>query len=80
MFFMNTETVSQKTERYLATLEERIDELIRSHEQLALENDSLHARQVALLAERDQLIAQNEQSRERIEAMVARLKGLEQST
>jgi cell division protein ZapB len=77
---MNTETVSQKTERYLATLEERIDELIRSHEQLALENDSLHARQVALLAERDKLIAQNEQSRERIEAMVARLKGLEQST
>jgi cell division protein ZapB len=77
---MNIETVSQKTERYLATLEERIDELIRSHEQLALENDSLHARQVALLAERDKLIAQNEQSRERIEAMVARLKGLEQST
>ena len=77
---MNTETVSQKTERYLATLEERIDELIRSHEQLALENDSLHARQVALLVERDKLIAQNEQSRERIEAMVARLKGLEQST
>lgn len=76
---METETLRQNTECYFAALEERLDELIMICEQLARENKSLHTQQAALVAERDELIQENEQSRARIEAMVARLKGLEQT-
>ena len=76
---METETNSKITERYLVALEERVDELIRRYDQLAAENHSLRDRHSEMLAERDDLIQQNEQSRARIEAMVMRLKGLEQS-
>ena len=77
---MEKETSNRITDSYFVALEERVDELIRLCEQLTEENRTLQARQDELLEERDTLIAQNEQSRARIEAMVARLKGLEQST
>ena len=77
---MEKEASNRITESYFVALEERVDELIRLCEQLIQENRSLQSRQDELLEERDSLIAQNEQSRARIEAMVARLKGLEQST
>ena len=77
---MEKEASNRITDSYFVALEERVDELIRLCEQLTQENRSLQSRQDELLEERDTLIAQNEQSRTRIEAMVARLKGLEQST
>jgi len=76
---MENEPVTRKTERYITALEERVDELIRVYDQLLEENRSLQAQQAELLRERDALIEQNEQSRMRIEAMVVRLKGLEQT-
>lgn len=76
---MNTDTVHEDTHTYLTALEERIDELIAICEQLTLENQSLHARQHAVLEERDALSEQNEQLRARIDTIVARLKGLGQS-
>lgn len=77
---METEPVRQQIERYLAALEERLEQLIFVCEQLASENQSLLARQNELLAERDELLTQNEQARTRIEAMVSRLKGMGQTT
>ena len=77
---MEKEASNRITDSYFVALEERVDELINLCEQLTQENRSLQSRQDELLEERDTLIAQNEQSRTRIEAMVARLKGLEQST
>lgn len=77
---METETLRQNIECYFAALEERLDELISICERLTQENRSLHAQQAALVAERDQLIQEHEQSRARIDAMVARLKGLEQTS
>lgn len=68
------------TENHLSVLDERLTELLRRYEQLAADNEALQARQAELLAERAGLIEQNEQSRTRIEVMVARLKGLEQSS
>ena len=77
---METETVSQKTENYLAALEESVDQLILICEQLEQKNDALQVRQTELLEERDALAEQNQQLRTRIETMVARLKGLEHFT
>lgn len=76
---MENEPVNRKTERYLTALEERVEELIRLHNQLLEENHALQAQHAELQQERDALIEQNEQSRMRIEAMVVRLKGLEQT-
>jgi cell division protein ZapB len=76
---MEHESVTRKTERYITALEERVDELIRVYEALLEENRSLQAQHAELQQERDALIEQNEQSRMRIEAMVVRLKGLEQT-
>ena len=76
---MQNETISLRTENQLSILEERLDELIRVCDQLVLENQSLQARHATLMAEREDLIEQYEQARTRIDAMVARLRGLEQS-
>lgn len=75
---METETIDQKIQSSFGLLEERLEELIRVCERLAEENRSLHEQQAALIAERDALIEKNETSRTRIEAMVARMKALEQ--
>ena len=56
----------------LSAIDERVDRL------LALCR-SLRASQELLVGERAQLIARNEQARSRVEAMIARLKSLEQS-
>lgn len=60
-----------------AALAERVDQLILLCEQLAQENQRLRAHQAALQTERDNLLQQHAQSRARIEAIVARLRGLE---
>jgi cell division protein ZapB len=74
---MELQTDRQTTEHCLTTLAARLEELIRLCEQLAEDNRRLHTRQSALLAEREELVQQNEQARARIDAMVARLRGLE---
>lgn len=61
----------------LATLEARVDELIRTVETLANENEALRSHQSVLAAERATLIDKTEQARSRVEAMIARLKAME---
>lgn len=75
---METKIINQKLQFSFDTLEERLDELIRVCERLAEDNRSLHEQQAVLTAERDELLEKNELYRTRIEAMVTRMKALEQ--
>lgn len=62
----------------LKTLEQRVDELIRVVERLKDENRSLRESHAALVNERAELIEKTEQARTRVEAMIARLRAMEQ--
>src|SRR5690606_13430695 len=64
----------------LHALAARVDALAARAQQLAEENRSLRQQQEQLSGERAQLLAKNEQARSRVEAMIARLKSLEQHT
>lgn len=64
----------------LKRLENRLDELVVICNQLKEENRSLKQRQDALTAERANLLQKNEQVRARVEAMIGRLKAMEQSS
>lgn len=57
----------------------RIDQLVDLCRRLTEENRSLRQSQEQLSAERAGLIARNEQARSRVEAMIGRLKSLEQN-
>ncbi|MEE8528048.1 MAG: TIGR02449 family protein [Gammaproteobacteria bacterium] len=70
----------QKTfETELKRLESRLDELVDICGQLKEENQSLKQRQDNLIAERATMLQKSEQVRARVEAMIGRLKALEQS-
>lgn len=62
----------------LKQLADRLDRLLQSNARLHEENRSLRAAQEQLAQERAALIAKNEQARARVEAMISRLKALEQ--
>ncbi|MEM6513901.1 MAG: TIGR02449 family protein [Pseudomonadota bacterium] len=64
----------------LKRLEQRVDALVRVCDQLQDENRSLKQRQDVLTAERATLLQKNEQVRARVEAMIGRLKAMEQGT
>lgn len=63
----------------LILLSRRIDQLLTRCERLAQENQTLRGQHDALQAERDALRDKYEHSRARIDAMIVRLKGLEQN-
>lgn len=63
----------------LAALLQRVERLAEHARQLAGENASLRQAQQQLLDERASLLSKNEQARTRVEAMIQRLKSLEQS-
>ena len=65
-------------EHELKRLEKRVDALVRVCDQLQDENKSLKQRQDILTAERANLLQKNEQVRARVEAMIGRLKAMEQ--
>ena len=67
-------------EHELKRLEKRVDALVRVCDQLQDENKSLKQRQDTLTAERANLLQKNEQVRARVEAMIGRLKAMEQGT
>ncbi len=71
---------SDNFELELKRLENRLDELVVICNQLKEENRSLKQRQDALTAERASLLQKNEQVRARVEAMIGRLKAMEQSS
>jgi cell division protein ZapB len=63
----------------LANLSERMDRLIDITRRLIEENRSLRLSQEQLIGERSQLVNKNELARSRVEAMIQRLKSLEQN-
>ncbi|MGW8302864.1 MAG: TIGR02449 family protein [Desulfobacterales bacterium] len=61
----------------LKKLETRVDELIKAVERLQQENKTLRNSQTHLMTERTELIEKTELARTKVEAMIKRLKALE---
>ena len=61
----------------LATLEQKIAELIETVEKLSSENKQLKTESNQLASDRLSLLEKTEQARTRVEAMISRLKGME---
>ncbi len=66
-------------EQHLLAISARLDRLLDLCRNLQEENRSLRHSQEQLAGERAQLLARNEQARSRVEAMIMRLKSLEQN-
>ncbi len=64
-------------EEELAYLEEKVDSLVTVVEQLMKENRSLRTQQETLTMERAGLLEKHDQVRNRVDAIVTRLKSLE---
>ena len=80
-YILRTMTPDQANHRFdleLRRLEKRLEELVVVCRQLQEENKSLRQRQDSLMSERATLLQKNEQVRGRVEAMIGRLKGMEQ--
>ena len=77
---MNSEDSNHRFDLELRRLEKRLEELVVVCRQLQEENHSLRQRQDTLIAERASLLHKNEQVRGRVEAMIGRLKGMEQAS
>ncbi|MDE0743739.1 MAG: TIGR02449 family protein [Woeseiaceae bacterium] len=65
-------------ENDLKRLEGRLDDLVQVCDRLQSENKSLKEQQDSLSKERATLLQNNEQVRGRVEAMIVRLKSMEQ--
>ena len=61
----------------LKKLESRVDDLIKAVDRLQAENKTLRDSQTNLMTERTQLIEKTELARTRVEAMITRLKAME---
>ncbi|MFC1772771.1 TIGR02449 family protein [Pseudomonadota bacterium] len=75
---MSNPTPQSVTEQELRKLEVRLDELVTSIERLKEENRSLRDQQDNLVTDRANLIEKNEMAKTRVEAMINRLKAMEQ--
>ena len=76
---MNDTTAKSVVELELKRLERRLEDLIVTVAQIKEENRALRQRQDALTSERAGLLQKNEQVRARVEAMIGRLKSMEQA-
>lgn len=76
---MDTINTQDIAEQELRKLEIRVGELIRTCERLKEENRLLREQQANLAAERSSLVEGQEAARLKVEAMIARLKSMEQS-
>jgi cell division protein ZapB len=76
---MNEPNPKSAVELELKRLEKRLEDLIVTVSQIKEENRALRQRQDALTAERATLLQKNEQVRGRVEAMIGRLKSMEQA-
>jgi cell division protein ZapB len=77
---MDKEGYETDTERELSRLESRLGELIAAYARLTEENRLLRKQQEAFASERAELIEKNERAKARVEAMINRLKSMEQTT
>lgn len=76
-FAMENRDSIKINEQELKGLEIRIDDLIKTCEELKKENHLLKLQQDSYTTERASLIDKNEQARKRVEAMITRLKSME---
>jgi cell division protein ZapB len=76
---MNESNAKSGVELELKRLEKRLEDLIVTVGQIKEENRALRQRQETLTAERASLLQKNEQVRARVEAMIGRLKSMEQA-
>ncbi len=76
---MNESTPKSAVELELKRLEKRLEDLIATVGQIKEENRALRQRQETLTSERASLLQKNEQVRARVEAMIGRLKSMEQA-
>jgi cell division protein ZapB len=77
---MTADNTNHRFDLELRRLEKRLEELVVVCRQLQEENQSLRHRQDSLISERASLLHKNEQVRGRVEAMIGRLKGMEQTS
>jgi cell division protein ZapB len=77
---MSSDLGNDRFDIELKRLEKRLDELVEICKKLQEENVSLRNRQDMLTAERATLLQKNEQVRGRVEAMITRLKAMEQTS
>jgi cell division protein ZapB len=80
IFRMTSDQANHRFDLELRRLEKRLEELVVLCRQLQEENKSLRHRQDTLMSERATLLHKNEQVRGRVEAMINRLKGMEQAS
>jgi cell division protein ZapB len=66
------------TEQQLQKLEQRIEELVSISARLRRENLSLQVREQKLMEERADLLKKNDVAKSKVEAIISRLKSLEQ--
>jgi cell division protein ZapB len=76
---MNETSPKSAVELELKRLEKRLEDLIVTVSHIKEENRALRQRQDTLTSERATLLQKNEQVRARVEAMIGRLKSMEQA-
>lgn len=64
----------------IKALETRVERLIQALAQLSADNRRLRGQEIALKTERDELQRKNELAKARVEAIILRLRALEQQT
>lgn len=74
---MSQDAKQTNYEHELKILEHQLDELVSLCKQLKQENQSLRDQQMGLVSERSKLMEKNEIARSRVEAMIMRLKSME---
>ncbi len=67
-------------EQHIKKLEERVSELLAVCDSYKRQNRAMKAREAQLLEERTQLLKKNDLARVKVEAMITRLKAMEQDT
>jgi len=68
------------TEQQLQQLEQRIEELLRISSRLRRENLAMQSREQKLMEERADLLKKNDTAKSKVEAVISRLKSLEQES
>lgn len=68
------------TQQQLQLLEARMTELLDISSRLQRENQALHSRENKLLDERAQLMKKNDLAKAQVEAIISRLRSLEQDS
>lgn len=71
------DSLAQSTQD-IERLEARLRQMLEQLRKLREENQSLQARQDSLVSERAALVSKNDEARSKVEAMIHRLKALEQ--